>query len=214
VCTSGPTSGPQKKGNGTKQNRAELHHKLSELRKMFLFILVPFAFGIHIVSSSLPPNWTAEEQWPDGDLSCVQGLREFDEITQKRTYYVGVHAPTGVDTAYSEFNMTFEVYLNEAVGKRWDPPIEFKMKATDNPLRDWLDNGEEVDFMYTDTGIFSCIGTEVGAQPLATTIASLSARGRDYKLDVYAGKSERCIRLSIDLIVFSDSIYILLYVVM
>jgi hypothetical protein len=72
-------------------------------------------------------------------------------------------------------NMTFEVYLNEAVGKKWDPLIEFKMKATDAPLRDWLDNGEGVDFLYTDTGMFSCIGTEVGAQPIATTIASLSA---------------------------------------
>jgi hypothetical protein len=181
---------------------------------MFRFILVPFALLIHIASSSLPPNWTAEEQWPHGDVKCIQGLREFDKLTQKRTYYVGVHAPAGVETAYSEFNMTFELYLNEAVGKRWDPPIDFKMKATDNPLRDWLDNGEEVDFMYTDTGIFSCIGTEVGAQPIATTIASLSARGRDYKLDVFAGKSERCSRPSFELIVFSDSIDILLYVAM
>jgi hypothetical protein len=171
---------------------------------MFRFILLAFTLLIHSASSSLPPNWTAEEQWPGGELNCVQGIREFDEVTQKRTYYVGVHAPAGVKTAYSEFNMTFEVYLNEAVGKRWDPPIEFKMKASENPLRDWLDNGEEVDFMYTDTGIFSCIGIEVGAQPIGTTIARLSARGRDYKLDVFAGKSERCIRPSFDLIVFSE----------
>ena len=177
-------------------------------------ILVPFALLIHIASSSLPPDWTAGEQWPDGELNCVQGLHEIDEVTQKRTYYVGVHAPTGVETADSEFNMTFEVYLNEAVGKKWDPPIEFKMTATDNPLEDWLDNDVEVDFMYTDTGVFSCIGTEIGAQPIATTIASLAARGRDYKLDIYAGKSERCIRPSFDLILFSDSIDILLYVAM
>ena len=91
-----------------------------------------------------------------------------------------------------------------AVGKRWDPPIEFKMKATDDPLRDWLDNGEEVDFMYADTGIFSYIGTEVGAQSIAsTTMASMSARGRDYKLDIFAGKSEeRCIRPSIDILLY------------
>jgi hypothetical protein len=187
---------------------------MSELKKMFRFILVPFALLIHIASSSLPPDWTAAKQWPNGELKCVQGLHEIDEVTQKRTYYVGVHAPSGLETAYIDFNMTFEVYLNEAVGKRWDPPIEFKMKASDNPLRDWLDNGEEVDFMYTDAGMFSCIGTEVGAQPIATTIASLSARGRDYKLDVMAGKSERCIRPSFDLIVFSDSIDILLCVAM
>jgi hypothetical protein len=183
---------------------------------MFRFILVLFAFLIQIVSFSLATNLTAEEQWPDGygDPHCVQGLREFDEMSQKRTYYVGVHADTGVKIAYREFNMTFEAYLNEAVGKKWDPPIEFKMKATDNPLQDWLDNGEEVDFMYTDTGIFSCIGIEIGAQPIATTIASLAARGRDYKLDIYAGKSDRCIHPPFNLIVFSDSIDIILYVAM
>jgi hypothetical protein len=186
------------------------------MSKMFRFILVTYALLIHIVSSVLPTNWTAEGYGPDGygDSHCVQGLRAFDEMTQKRTYYVGVHAPTGVAIAYTEFNLTFEDYLNEAVGKKWDPPIEFKMKATDNPLEDWLDNDEEVDFMYTDTGIYSCIGTEIGAQPIATTIASLNARGRDYKLDIYAGKSESCIRPSFDLIVFTDSIDILLYVAM
>jgi hypothetical protein len=181
---------------------------------MFRFNLVSFALLIHIASSQLPPNWTAEEQWPAGELNCVQGLHAIDEVTQKSTYYVGVHADTGLERAYSEFNLTFEGYLNEAVGKIWDPPIEFKMKASDDPLRDWLDDGDEVDFMYTDTGIFSCIGIEVSAYPIATTIASLSARGRDYKLDIYAGKSERCISSSFDLIVFSHSIDIFLHVAM
>ena len=117
--------------------------------------------------------------WPDGELNCVQGFRKFNPVTQKRVYHVGVHASAGIETARKEFNLTFEEYLNEAVGKRWEPPIEFKMKITDDSIRDWLDNEEDVDFMYTDTGIYSCIGVEIGAQPLATTDASLNSRGRD-----------------------------------
>ena len=149
----------------------------------WVFLSMPFA-----VQSALPKDWTAEERWPSGELNCGQGYRDYNELTHKKQYVVGVHAPAGVETSIREFNMTFESYLNEAVGKRWNPPIEFVMKATDNPLRDWLDLGEEVDFMYTDTGIFSCIGTEAGGQPLGNTIARLKSRGREYSLDVFAGK--------------------------
>jgi len=133
-------------------------------------------------------GWTPEQQWTIGDINCTYGTREFNEHTQKRVYTIGVHAPAGVEKAMNEFNMTFETYLTEVVGKRFDPPIEFKMKATEWPLHSWIDLEEEVDFMYSDTGLYSCIGTEIGAQPLATTIASLDSRGNHYELDIYAGK--------------------------
>lgn len=140
----------------------------------------------------------ADKHWPEGELNCAQGFREFDQLTQKETYFVGVHAENGIQKAFQEYNMTFETYLNEAVGKRWDPPIEFVMKVSDHPLKDWIDNREEIDFMYTDTGVFSCIGTEIGAQPFGTTIARMTARGRQYDLDVFAGqwKNTFCLRLS------------------
>ena len=134
-------------------------------------------------------NWTPEKHWVVGDINCTHGLREFDKHTQKSVYIVGVHAPAGAAKAMQEYNLTFETYLNEVVGKRWDPPIEFKMKATEWPLLSWIDMEEEVDFMYSDTGLYSCIGTEIGAQPLATTIASLDSRGNHYELDIYGGKA-------------------------
>ena len=130
-------------------------------------------------------GWTAEKQWAVGDINCTHGLREFNEHTQKRVYTVGVHAPSGIEKAWLEFNMTFESYLTEVVGKRFDPLIEFKMEPSEWPLLDWIDNAEDVDFMYSDTGLYSCIGTEIGAQPLATTIASLESRGNSYELDIY-----------------------------
>ena len=91
--------------------------------------------------------------------------------------------------------MTFEAYLNEAVGKRWMPPIEFKMIVSENPLLDWLakdedeEGYEEIDFMYTTAGVYSCIAAEIGAQPLGTTVSQLVARGIKYELDMYAGEN-------------------------
>lgn len=41
--------------------------------------------------------------------------------------------------------------------------------------------------MYSDTGIYSCIGVENGGQPIATTVASLYARGRKFDLDTFGG---------------------------
>jgi hypothetical protein len=133
-------------------------------------------------------NWTPEEHWPAGEVNCTYGQREFNELTQKRVYTVGVHAPSGADKVWREFSLTFVTYLNEVVGKRWDPPIEFKMKPSENPLVSWIDEGDDVDFMYSDTGLYSCIGTEIGSQPIGTTIANLKARGREYELDMHGGK--------------------------
>ncbi|CAJ1945944.1 unnamed protein product [Cylindrotheca closterium] len=147
-----------------------------------LFLLVS-----HILFVSSQNENILGELWPEGELNCVRGFRQYNPITQKKLYHVGVHASAGIETAKREFNLTFEEYLNEAVGKRWDPPIEFKMKITDDSMRDWLDNKEDVDFMYTDTGIYSCIGVEIGAKPIATTVARLESRGRNYELDIFAG---------------------------
>eukprot|EP00980_Cylindrotheca_fusiformis_P022122 scaffold9004_cov107-Cylindrotheca_fusiformis.AAC.2 len=133
-------------------------------------------------------TWSAEDHWTAGQLNCTYGPREFNEHTQKRVYIIGVHAPSGNEAALHEFNMTFETYMNKVVGKRWDPPIEFQMKPSEDPLVSWIDNGEPVDFMYADTGIYSCIGTEIGSQALGTTIANLNTRGRIYDLDTYGGR--------------------------
>jgi hypothetical protein len=80
----------------------------------------------------------ASEQWPQGELNCWHGYRRFDPLLQKRQYTVGVHAPVGLETAWREFNLTFEEYLDRTVGDRFIPPIRFRMKPTVDPLRDWV----------------------------------------------------------------------------
>lgn len=131
--------------------------------------------------------WDPKEYWPAGGLDCVQGFRQFNELTQKKTYNIGIYAPDNIDTTVREFNLTFETYLTETVGKRWNPPIEFKMVPTRYPLIAWIDQDQDVDMMYADSGFFSCTGTEIGAQPLGTTLSRTKVRGRYYDLDVLGG---------------------------
>eukprot|EP00980_Cylindrotheca_fusiformis_P010498 scaffold2325_cov126-Cylindrotheca_fusiformis.AAC.8 len=140
----------------------------------------------HHVQGNYTSNSTAE-QWIPGKLSCTHGFQKFNAYSQKKVYHIGVHAPSGIEKAMNKFNLTFETYLNEVVGKRFDPPIEFKMKPAEHPLQSWIDDEEDVDFMYSDTGLYSCIGTEIGGQPLGTTITSVETRGREYNLDVFGG---------------------------
>jgi hypothetical protein len=58
---------------------------------------------------------------------------------------------------------------------------------THNNQIDDEDVRNEIDFMYSDTGLYSCIGVEWGGQPLATSISHLTARGRQFDLDVFGG---------------------------
>lgn len=90
------------------------------------------------VSATAEFSFNAAEHWPQGELNCAHGYKKFDPLLQKEKYYVGVHAPAGIDTAWREFNLTFETYLNRAVGDRFIPPIRFEMKPTVDPLRDWV----------------------------------------------------------------------------
>ena len=141
-------------------------------------------------NATSPPQgdtWDPKEYWPAGRLDCAQGFRQFNELTQKKTYNIGIYAPDNIETTVREFNLTFETYLTETVGKRWNPPIEFKMVPTRYPLIAWIDQNQDVDMMYADSGFFSCTGTEIGAQPLGTTLSRTKVRGRYYDLDVLGG---------------------------
>ena len=82
-----------------------------------------------LIQVGMGQDWSiseVEDHWPQGELNCAHGYRWFDPLLQKKTYYVGVHAPAGIETAWREFNLTFEEYLDRTVGDRFIPPINFK----------------------------------------------------------------------------------------
>lgn len=110
-----------------------------------------------------------------------------NEFFHKQVYTVGVHAIRGLEAAFAETNATFGTYLSQTAGQRFDPPIQFRVK----PL--YFDeifkaiDADELDFLYSNPGVYSCIGTEVGATALVTAIKRLSVRDKTFDLDVYGG---------------------------
>jgi hypothetical protein len=77
-------------------------------------------------------------QWPAMTETCVNGKQEFEPLTQKRVYTVGVQATAGVEEAWLQYNTTFVTYLNAVVGPRFEPPIQFEMEVTTRPLNQWV----------------------------------------------------------------------------
>jgi hypothetical protein len=121
------------------------------------------------------------------NIDCASAIRKMDPLIHKPKYRIAVHAIRGFETAYDEYNITFSEYLTATAGRRFDPPIEFEMVPVYfGQLFDAVYE-EEVDFFYANPGIYSCVGVEIGAQPLATIVSRLEVRGHEYDLDVNGG---------------------------
>jgi len=119
--------------------------------------------------------------------SCGFEKIKLDPYIHKKTYTIGVHANHGLDEAYDQAVGVFSEYLTATAGQKFDPPIEFIVAPNlFTELFTAIEN-QEVDFFYANPGVYSCIGTQVGAAALATVIKRMEVRGRTYDLDVYGG---------------------------
>ena len=128
-----------------------------------------------------------------GQLDCPAELRTFIPRLHKKKYRVGVGALRGIDVAFDEFHVTFSQCLAETAGHRFDQVIEFEIV----PLKyqgvfDAVAN-EEIDFLFFNSGVYSCVGVESGAQPLATAISRVEVRGITFDIDVAGGKKMRMV---------------------
>ena len=92
-----------------------------------------------------------------------------------------------MEAATDNYEMAFSEYLTATAGQRFTEPIEFELVVLDfDNIILGIDEGT-VDFVFANPGIYSCIGVERGAQPLATKISRYSTRSRVYDLDVFGG---------------------------
>ena len=120
-------------------------------------------------------------------MDCSSDKRQFNPRVHKQKYRVAVHATRGFDTAYNEYDKIFTDYLTATAGQRFEPPISFEMVPVNfKGLFDSVES-QEVDLFFADPGIYSCVGVEQGAQPLATIVSRLTVRGHTYDLDVFGG---------------------------
>ena len=123
----------------------------------------------------------------DDNQGCFRDKREFIPGVHKRKYRVGVHSIRGLDVTDMYYNLTLNSYLTYTVGQRFTEPIEFEMvPLLFNDFMEAVEH-EDIDFIYANPGSYSCVGTEFGAHPLATTISKVYANGESYDLDVFGG---------------------------
>jgi hypothetical protein len=69
---------------------------------------------------------------------------------------------------------------------RFHPPIKFEVVPLLEEVFEVHDN-KEIDFLYANAGVYSCVATEIGATALATAVKRLKVRDRTFDLDVYGG---------------------------
>jgi guanylate cyclase len=129
-----------------------------------------------------------EQQSANNVDACGVSKIKLDSFVHKKTSYtIGIHATMGLDAVYDANYKLFGEFLTATAGKRFDPPVEFSVvpKYFDG-IFEAIEN-DEMDFLYANPGVYSCIGTQVGATALATVVNRLDVRGRTFDLDVYGG---------------------------
>jgi serine/threonine protein kinase/ABC-type phosphate/phosphonate transport system substrate-binding protein len=110
-----------------------------------------------------------------------------DPFTHKNKYTVGVYAISSLNDAYLETHKAFGDYLTATAGQQFDPPIEFEVVSSYfSGILDAIGK-DEMHFLYANPGVYSCVGTQLGATALATVINRASTRGQTFDLDVYGG---------------------------
>jgi serine/threonine protein kinase/ABC-type phosphate/phosphonate transport system substrate-binding protein len=121
-------------------------------------------------------------------LCSEDSVITFDVEKHKKTKFtVGVLAITGEEEAYAEFNATWNSYLTATAGKRFDPPLEFAMKALNFNLLFTDTRDAIVDFIYVNPSAYSCIESEYTAHSLASQISRRVIGGKVYDLNMFGG---------------------------
>ncbi len=108
-------------------------------------------------------------------------------FVHKPIYTIAVHVAPGEDQSVEETRKVFSEYLTATAGAMFDPPIQFNVVA--HYFGDLITaiKNDDVDFIYSNPGVYSCIGTEIGATALATVVKSAFVRNQQFDLDVYGG---------------------------
>lgn len=116
---------------------------------------------------------------PSSCQECIPPLL----TSKQQVYKVGVLAITGIQSAYDDYNATFSEYLTASAGTRFVPPIRFEME----PLDISLSSIDDMDFLYVNPFVFSCVESERGAHALVSQVSRRVVGGTVYNLTKFGG---------------------------
>jgi hypothetical protein len=100
--------------------------------------------------------------------SCDITKIQRDEYVHKDKYIVGVVSTNDVEETLQAATLVLQDYLTATAGQMFDPPIAFELVAYDFEGTLKAVQKHDIDFLYADPGVYSCVGTEIGATALVT----------------------------------------------
>ncbi|KAG7367635.1 adenylate and guanylate cyclase catalytic domain containing protein [Nitzschia inconspicua] len=132
-------------------------------------------------------SMSTEAYWNRATESCFQEeLIPFDKYIHKPVYKIGIHSMQEINETQRQHER-FGEYLTETAGRRFDPPIKFEIVSFYFDTLIGAINNKQVDFFYSNPGVYSCVGAETGASALVTSVKHIEVRNQVFDLDVYAG---------------------------
>eukprot|EP00934_Nitzschia_sp_Nitz4_P003244 Nitzschia sp. Nitz4//scaffold256_size27904//19844//23755//NITZ4_008172-RA/size27904-augustus-gene-0.6-mRNA-1//-1//CDS//3329544420//3234//frame0 len=173
--------------------------RLCHLLVFHYLVLLQLASLCTLTMAESPLLWNTESNVALNDLLGERMLEdsngpycqiplEFNEtLGHKELYTIGVLAIRGEAAAFAEFNSTFNEYLSETAGKRFDPPIRFQLKALDFITLFSDVEQRNVDFIYVNPSAYSCIESEYEALSLVSQVSRRVVGGVTYDLKKFGG---------------------------
>ena len=110
------------------------------------------------------------------DDGTTHTKHEFNPFIHKEVYKIQVHATRGLQDAYDAVYKVFGDYLTATAGQRFEPPISFEVVPNYFDGLFQAIEEEEMDFLYANPGVFTCVGVEAGATALTTVVKDLEVR--------------------------------------
>jgi len=153
--------------------------------KLSVSVLLWFSLLLPQIAAGNGNVTVSETESPPPCTSSV--VHPYDSTLHEPIYRVGVLANQGTDAAYEEFHSTFEDYLTQTAGRRFDPPITFEMRALSLGTVFQDLSTYNIDFVYANPSVFSCVESEYGAQSLVSQISRRVVNGHVHDLTQFGG---------------------------
>jgi len=138
-----------------------------------------FVLFFHLILALMPLSDGRELQGACN--SCVPKI-PFDATRHKGKYTVGVLNFQGPESAFNQYNDTFNGFLTATAGQQFEPPIEFQMIPLGFQSMFDLATNSTFDFLFVSPSPFSCVEAQYGAQSLVTQISKRVVGNETYDL--------------------------------
>ncbi|KAG7349928.1 adenylate and guanylate cyclase catalytic domain containing protein [Nitzschia inconspicua] len=141
----------------------------------------------NVSMTETPPVLPTDAYWNRATERCFQDkLIPFDKFIHKPVYKIGVHSTRESNGTQRQYEKIGE-YLTKTAGRRLDPPVKFEIVSFDFDAFLGAINKKDIDFIFSNPGVYSCVGAEKEAAALVTSIKHIEVRNQVFDLDVHGG---------------------------